>query len=572
MEAFYWLILLTSVFACSHAEPNLFITEEVIGKWRDSVILPCVYVPSPGYVEEEVIWSFGGKTILRVEGRSEMIPLIKYRRRLSLVRAHPGDVSLNISKLQMDDKGQYNCEVIWRSTDTSDSIQKDATIKLNIIRASPATKIPTTEKISTKRPEPTAVSSTTKKPKIEVINTQRPGSIAVSSTTKKPKTEVINTQRPGSIAVSSTTKKPTTEVINTQRPGSIAGEPVLTIREEITGQWRESVIIPCSYMPSTEYVEEVVIWSLGGRTILRLEDSVEHVYLTRNRGRLSLSRSHPGVVSLRINNLQMDDKGQYNCEVIWRSRKTNGKIQKDATIKLNIVKGEPSLVMKEEINGHWRSSVVIPCTYTPCPDYVEEVVIWSFGGRTILRLEDSVEHVYLTKNRGRLSLSRSHPGDISLRINNLQMDDKGQYNCEVMWRSRSTNGKIQKDVTTTLKIIRASWAVATLGIPLYLLILICVLCTAVVATVVIVILITKRRKKLSEIYEVPNMSTLLAREGESHSQVNGGQRCEEPKSRNENEYEPSPGGGAAREGTYEKMEFVKEAEYELLIPERQEKN
>ncbi|XP_030066270.1 V-set and immunoglobulin domain-containing protein 4 isoform X9 [Microcaecilia unicolor] len=456
MEAFYWLILLTSVFACSHAEPNLFITEEVIGKWRDSVILPCVYVPSPGYVEEEVIWSFGGKTILRVEGRSEMIPLIKYRRRLSLVRAHPGDVSLNISKLQMDDKGQYNCEVIWRSTDTSDSIQKDATIKLNIIRASPATKIPTTEKISTKRPEPTAVSSTTKKPKIEVINTQRPGSIAVSSTTKKPKTEVINTQRPGSIAVSSTTKKPTTEVINTQRPGSIAGEP--------------------------------------------------------------------------------------------------------------------SLVMKEEINGHWRSSVVIPCTYTPCPDYVEEVVIWSFGGRTILRLEDSVEHVYLTKNRGRLSLSRSHPGDISLRINNLQMDDKGQYNCEVMWRSRSTNGKIQKDVTTTLKIIRASWAVATLGIPLYLLILICVLCTAVVATVVIVILITKRRKKLSEIYEVPNMSTLLAREGESHSQVNGGQRCEEPKSRNENEYEPSPGGGAAREGTYEKMEFVKEAEYELLIPERQEKN
>ncbi|XP_030066269.1 V-set and immunoglobulin domain-containing protein 4 isoform X8 [Microcaecilia unicolor] len=459
MEAFYWLILLTSVFACSHAEPNLFITEEVIGKWRDSVILPCVYVPSPGYVEEEVIWSFGGKTILRVEGRSEMIPLIKYRRRLSLVRAHPGDVSLNISKLQMDDKGQYNCEVIWRSTDTSDSIQKDATIKLNIIRASPATKIPTTEKISTKRPEPTAVSSTTKKPKIEVINTQRPGSIAVSSTTKKPKTEVINTQRPGSIAVSSTTKKPTTEVINTQRPGSIAvyaGEPVLTIREEITGQWRESVIIPCSYMPSTEYVEEVVIWSLGGRTILRLEDSVEHVYLTRNRGRLSLSRSHPGVVSLRINNLQMDDKGQYNCEVIWRSRKTNGKIQKDATIKLNIVK--------------------------------------------------------------------------------------------------------------------ASWAVATLGIPLYLLILICVLCTAVVATVVIVILITKRRKKLSEIYEVPNMSTLLAREGESHSQVNGGQRCEEPKSRNENEYEPSPGGGAAREGTYEKMEFVKEAEYELLIPERQEKN
>ncbi|XP_030066267.1 V-set and immunoglobulin domain-containing protein 4 isoform X6 [Microcaecilia unicolor] len=509
MEAFYWLILLTSVFACSHAEPNLFITEEVIGKWRDSVILPCVYVPSPGYVEEEVIWSFGGKTILRVEGRSEMIPLIKYRRRLSLVRAHPGDVSLNISKLQMDDKGQYNCEVIWRSTDTSDSIQKDATIKLNIIRASPATKIPTTEKISTKRPEPTAV---------------------------------------------------------------YAGEPVLTIREEITGQWRESVIIPCSYMPSTEYVEEVVIWSLGGRTILRLEDSVEHVYLTRNRGRLSLSRSHPGVVSLRINNLQMDDKGQYNCEVIWRSRKTNGKIQKDATIKLNIVKGEPSLVMKEEINGHWRSSVVIPCTYTPCPDYVEEVVIWSFGGRTILRLEDSVEHVYLTKNRGRLSLSRSHPGDISLRINNLQMDDKGQYNCEVMWRSRSTNGKIQKDVTTTLKIIRASWAVATLGIPLYLLILICVLCTAVVATVVIVILITKRRKKLSEIYEVPNMSTLLAREGESHSQVNGGQRCEEPKSRNENEYEPSPGGGAAREGTYEKMEFVKEAEYELLIPERQEKN
>nr|XP_033802925.1 V-set and immunoglobulin domain-containing protein 4 isoform X2 [Geotrypetes seraphini] len=542
MEAFFWLILLTGGLACSCAEPNLLISEEIVGVWRQSVILPCSYTPSPEYVEETVIWSFDGRAILRVVDHTEHVFLTKYRNRISLVRARAGDVSLRINSLQMNDKGHYRCEVGWRS-DTIGKIQNDATMQLRISRVSPVTE----------------------NPNIEVVNTQRHPSTAVPSTTKKSKIEEINTQRPGRTAVPSATKNYEKEV-NIQRTGLTAGEPVLIIIDEINGRWRDSVIIPCSYMPSAEYIEETVIWSFGGRTILRMEDSVEHIYLTRNRGKLGLSRSHPGDVSLRIDSLQMDDKGQYKCEVIWRSKSTDGKTQKDAMIKLNILRGEPSLVSKEEISGHWRGSVVIPCMYASDPDYVEETVIWSLDRRTILRMENSVEHVYLTKHRGRLSLSRSSPGDASLGINNLQMDDKGRYNCEVMWRSKSTNGKLQKDAATTLKIIRAPPAAAgAFGIPLYLVILICVLCIAMVAAAV-TILITKKRKKPSQLYEVPNMAAMLVREGESCTQANGCQRCEEPRSRRENEYE------TGREGTYEKMETVKEAEYEMLNYERAEKN
>nr|XP_033802927.1 V-set and immunoglobulin domain-containing protein 4 isoform X4 [Geotrypetes seraphini] len=407
-------------------------------------------------------------------------------------------------------------------------------------------------------------------------------------------------------------------------------EPNLLISEEIVGVWRQSVILPCSYTPSPEYVEETVIWSFDGRAILRVVDHTEHVFLTKYRNRISLVRARAGDVSLRINSLQMNDKGHYRCEVGWRSD-TIGKIQNDATMQLRISRvspvtenpnievvntqrhpstavpsttkkskieeintqrpgrtavpsatknyekevniqrtgltaGEPSLVSKEEISGHWRGSVVIPCMYASDPDYVEETVIWSLDRRTILRMENSVEHVYLTKHRGRLSLSRSSPGDASLGINNLQMDDKGRYNCEVMWRSKSTNGKLQKDAATTLKIIRAPPAAAgAFGIPLYLVILICVLCIAMVAAAV-TILITKKRKKPSQLYEVPNMAAMLVREGESCTQANGCQRCEEPRSRRENEYE------TGREGTYEKMETVKEAEYEMLNYERAEKN
>ncbi|XP_029463413.1 uncharacterized protein LOC115094466 [Rhinatrema bivittatum] len=491
MEAFRWQILIMSLFVSSYAEPNLVVREEIDGQWGDSGIIPCTYAPSPEYVEETVVWYFSGNAILRLVDSVPHTLVNKYRERISLSRSHPGDVSLRINDLQMMDKGQYTCEVVWRSKQSNDQIQEDAITKLNVIKVK----------------------------------------ISVTSTAKKPMIEVTSTQGPGPTEVALTTKKPMIEVTSARRPGSTEAEPNLVVREEIDGQWGDSGIIPCTYAPSPEYVEETVVWYFSGNAILRLVDSVPHTLVNKYRERISLSRSHPGDVSLRINDLQMMDKGQYTCEVVWRSKQSNDQIHEDAITKLNVIKAkisvtstakkpmievtstqgpgltevalttkkpmievtstrrpgstedEPSLVIREEIDGQWRGSVIIPCTYAPSTEYVEENIIWSFGGRVILRQEESVEHVYLTKDRGRLRLSKSHPGDASLSINDLQMDDKGQYNCEVVWRLKSTDGLLQKDATTKLNIIRAVWATTTLGIPLYLLILICVLCIAVVGIV-----------------------------------------------------------------------------------------
>ncbi|XP_077141013.1 V-set and immunoglobulin domain-containing protein 4 isoform X2 [Ranitomeya variabilis] len=250
-----------------------------------------------------------------------------------------------------------------------------------------------------------------------------------------------------------------------------------------------------------------------------------------------------------------------------------------------------TLNMKDTVTGVRGRSVNLPCTYTPSEDEVERIE-WSLDSEVIIiriKLQDDVP---LTKFRERVAISRA-PGDVSLTIKKLSLDDKGHIKCKVIWKKPdgtliskenitilkilrvqpitekpkenivttthqerktrishvgtvsavqttkfTTIGKLNEDTTRmtlySVGILYTNAAIAQkkgLGIPMYLLIII-ILCVLSVIILVIALIIKKKKKK-DYIYEVPTMNHLLALEGVD----NGCQSCTS-ETKNSNTYEP----------------------------------
>ncbi|XP_069611614.1 V-set and immunoglobulin domain-containing protein 4 isoform X2 [Ranitomeya imitator] len=250
-----------------------------------------------------------------------------------------------------------------------------------------------------------------------------------------------------------------------------------------------------------------------------------------------------------------------------------------------------TLNMKDTVTGVRGRSVNLPCTYTPSEDEVERIE-WSLDSEVIIIRIKSQDDVPLTKFRERVAISRA-PGDVSLTIKKLSLDDKGHIKCKVTWKkpdgtliskenitilkilrvqpitekpkenivttthqerktriSRvetvspvqttklTTVGKLHEDTTRitlySVGILYTNAAIAQkkgLGIPMYLLVIL-ILCVLSVITLVIALIIKKKKKK-DYIYEVPTMNHLLALEGED----NGCQSCTS-ETKPSNIYEP----------------------------------
>uniref|UniRef100_A0A667HUL8 V-set and immunoglobulin domain containing 4 n=1 Tax=Lynx canadensis TaxID=61383 RepID=A0A667HUL8_LYNCA len=126
--------------------------------------------------------------------------------------------------------------------------------------------------------------------------------------------------------------------------------------------------------------------------------------------------------------------------------------------------GHPILEAPESVTGPWKGDVNIPCTYGPLQGYTQVLVKWlvqrDLDPVTIFLHDSSGDHIQQAKYRGRLQVSHKVPGDVSLQLNTLEMDDRSHYTCEVTWQTPNGNQvvkdkiielRVQKDSSKSLK-------------------------------------------------------------------------------------------------------------------------
>uniref|UniRef100_A0A2K6TYU4 V-set and immunoglobulin domain containing 4 n=1 Tax=Saimiri boliviensis boliviensis TaxID=39432 RepID=A0A2K6TYU4_SAIBB len=121
--------------------------------------------------------------------------------------------------------------------------------------------------------------------------------------------------------------------------------------------------------------------------------------------------------------------------------------------------GLPILEVPENITGPWKGDVTIPCTYGPLEGYTQVLVKWlvhrgSYPVTIFLR-DSSGDHIQQAKYQGRLHVSHKVPGDVSLQLSTLEMDDRSHYMCEVTWQTPDGN-QVVRDKITELRVQKLS--------------------------------------------------------------------------------------------------------------------
>ncbi|XP_062440562.1 V-set and immunoglobulin domain-containing protein 4-like isoform X2 [Rhea pennata] len=112
-----------------------------------------------------------------------------------------------------------------------------------------------------------------------------------------------------------------------------------------------------------------------------------------------------------------------------------------------------------QINGTWKGSTTLPCTYVPSEGFTQQTLIWSmerdYSTSTIFRRDNSGDHVLLSQFRDRVTVPKNSSGDVTLQIKNLEIPDSGRYTCQVIWSSEN-NSLVTKEVTTTVKVVKVA--------------------------------------------------------------------------------------------------------------------
>ncbi|NXS02814.1 VSIG4 protein, partial [Oxylabes madagascariensis] len=110
---------------------------------------------------------------------------------------------------------------------------------------------------------------------------------------------------------------------------------------EVKGVWKDSVTLPCAYVPVEDLVQQTLTWSVvhdkGSGTAFRRDDLGDHILLSEYRDRIIVPKDAPGNVSLLILNLEISDRGTYTCQVTWKDS-NHSLIAKEITTKLEVVK------------------------------------------------------------------------------------------------------------------------------------------------------------------------------------------------------------------------------------------
>uniref|UniRef100_A0A8C8RN02 Ig-like domain-containing protein n=1 Tax=Pelusios castaneus TaxID=367368 RepID=A0A8C8RN02_9SAUR len=124
-------------FPLSAAILELTGPHEIEGTWKTFITLPCVYRPSLDFVQQTVTWTLARDQspaiVFERDSSGDHIPLSQYRGRVSIPEHTPGNVSLQIERLEVTDKGQYTCKVTWRAPNNNLLI-REKTTTVNVIK------------------------------------------------------------------------------------------------------------------------------------------------------------------------------------------------------------------------------------------------------------------------------------------------------------------------------------------------------------------------------------------------------------------------------------------------------
>ncbi|NXE12620.1 VSIG4 protein, partial [Lophotis ruficrista] len=112
-----------------------------------------------------------------------------------------------------------------------------------------------------------------------------------------------------------------------------------------------------------------------------------------------------------------------------------------------------------EVEGMWKGSTTLLCAYVPVKDFVQQTLTWAVAqdqsSRTFFRRDGSGDHVLLSEYRGRVTVPKDVPGNVSLHILNLEVSDRGTYTCQVTWRA-TNNSLIAKQISTNVKVVKVA--------------------------------------------------------------------------------------------------------------------
>ncbi|XP_062440560.1 V-set and immunoglobulin domain-containing protein 4-like [Rhea pennata] len=112
-----------------------------------------------------------------------------------------------------------------------------------------------------------------------------------------------------------------------------------------------------------------------------------------------------------------------------------------------------------EIEGVWKGSTILPCSYVPVKDFVQQTLTWAVvhdqSSGTIFQRDSSGDHILLSEYRDRISIPKNSPGNMSLHILKLEISDRGTYTCRVTWKANN-NSLITKQITTRVEVVKVA--------------------------------------------------------------------------------------------------------------------
>ncbi|XP_073497007.1 V-set and immunoglobulin domain-containing protein 4 isoform X32 [Phyllobates terribilis] len=515
MGQFKWLFVFVICFSEGNASsnPSLIMKDIVTGVRGRSVDLPCTYTP-PEYEVDRIEWSLHSEVIIiRIKSQDD-VPLTKFRERVAISRA-PGDVSLTIKKLNLDDKGNIKCKVTWKKPDGT-LISKEKITILKILRVQPITDKPkgnivtitdqerktttpstifTKKKDATILPEVTTMQPITDKPKGNIVTITHQ---ELKTTT--PST-IFTKKKDATILPEVTTMQPITDKPKGNIVTITHQERKTTTPSTIFTKKKDATILPevTTMQPITDKPKGNIV-------------TITHQELKTTTPSTIFTKKKDATILPEVTTMQpITDKPKGNIVTIThQERKTTTPStiftkKKDATILPEVTTMQP---ITDKPKGN-----IVTITHQELKTTTPSTIFTKKKDATILP---------------EVTTRTSHFNDIS-HVGTVSAMETTKL---------TTIGK-PKEITSlkpfySVEILYTNAAIAQskgFGIPIYLLIII-ILCVLGIATLVIAIIIKKKKKK-EYIYDVPTMNHLLALDDEE----NGCQSCTS-ETRDSNTYEP----------------------------------
>ncbi|XP_031801031.1 V-set and immunoglobulin domain-containing protein 4 isoform X4 [Sarcophilus harrisii] len=295
--------------------------------------------------------------------------------------------------------------------------------------------------------------------------------------------------------------------------------PMLEGPKKLIGPWKGSVNITCTYRPMEGYSQHQVKWLIRQNndpvTIFVRDGTGDHIQQTKYRGRLEVTKDTPGDVSLVLDNLEMDDRGEYVCQVTWKTA-DGGQLMREHMTELQIQKQSSKRPTTQMQPGKLTATTPYPEVLRPSsPEPPARDQTWTPGSFSETSAARPATHPATpdTSPGKQATMETSHAGGRS--------EGPGPTS-RATWRDQ---GNVDKRT-------------AAQGLPLYAIILITLVC--IVLVFAIAFGLCRRRSQEGHIYEVARMST---GDGPRVSIYSGGpsQAATKPRAL-ENEYHSDPSG------------------------------